>query len=818
MTFIKMIYTMQIIINYYISIDAYRFKMLLISCMMKIFLFGLTLLVAGSVSAVTPSVSKDSFKVRPLPSLPETTIPSLAWRSPQGWVTEQHGNFHLLTEGAARWTAIPVDSPISIGPSVITTSADGKLYIVDGRKVCALEYTAGGMVSTNLTDLPVALSQGAAQAVRTTLYVAGIDARGSNTFFRDSVALTPWSEKPARRVLLAQSQYMLYLFADEDGSGKLAAYAFNNYDKTWKRLGVSSSAMEAEVAFACGDAHILFLGRHSQKLQGFYITQKAWVEFELPALPRGPFAFASDYKRFVIIEPGAAHEAEAVFPGTKYGLYDHLVVAAYFVGMLWIGKRLSRREKDEADFFRGGKRLPWWALGLSLFASGASAISLMSMPAKAYAENWIYFIGGPIAILLLPFKFWIVIPIVRHLNFSSAYEYLEARYCHAFRIFGGIGFIATQILGRMAGIMVLPAIALSALCGLPIHVSILLMGVITTIYCMMGGFEAVVWTDTIQAVIEILAIALCVIWVFTSLHVPMGEVVSLVQDEQKLKMLDFSLDVTQPIFLIVVISGLLGIVGAIGDQNFIQRVQAVTNEKEARKAVATQLLVAVPFNVMLFGLGTCLYIYYHYHSGDIPPAMKADGIFPLFAAQRLPPGLSGLAVTAIISATMSVLSSALNSSSDVTLTDFVSKLRPNLTHHQRVAWGKGLTVFYGVVATSLALWLAQTNAASVWDMLLVVSGLIFSPLGCMFTMGILTTRTNTRGVVCGMVAALGTNFYANRYLHLHPFFYATIGMGASCLFAYLFSVMLPDRKPKDLTGLTVFTSSYLKLGKRGNGN
>jgi len=760
-------------------------------------------LLALNTKADSDAIGKEYFKYSTLPQLSNKTVVDYAWRNADGLIIAQSNKLFLLKDGTKQWTEISAE-PVVISKSAMTVNSAGKLYVVDGVKVFTLEYSDGKIVQKNLKDLPFALSKGKVVVSGGKLYVAGLDAQGNNVFLCNSDKLKTWSTQNAKKVLIAQSQRRIYVFADEDGSGKLTAYEYNPNKDLWSSLAASDFAVNADKAFACGDAHILLLGKNNSKLGGLYITQKKWVQFDVTSFPQGDFALANDYKSFTVITPEGSYKSEAIFPGTKYGIWDHLIVAAFFIVMLWVGKYISKREKSENDFFRGGQRLPWWAVGLSMFATGASAISLMAMPAKAYTENWLYFSTGIIQLMFLPVTFFVVIPITRRLQFSSAFEYLEARFCKGLRIFGSVAFASTQILGRMATIMLLPSIALSAICGIPMEVSILIMGGVTTLYCMMGGFEAVVWTDVIQAFVMLLAMIMCVVWVFISLDSSGADAWQLIASENKLMMFDFSWDVAQPIIYILFIVMALNSIAPVGDQNFIQRVQAVHSEKAARKAVLTQLGVAIPLNACLFGLGTCLYLYYNANPADISPAMKADGIFPLFAAQKLPTGLAGVVVAALMAATMSTLSSALNSVSNIAVEDYVRKLKKNLTDHQALMWGKGLTVVLGIIGTALSLWLARSNATSIWDMVTMIMGVVFAPLGSMFILGVLTKRVNTVGIIAGFIAGISATLYCKYNLVLHPFFFGAIGLVPSLLVAYLVSLIVPG-KQKDLTGLTVFS-------------
>ncbi|QQE11088.1 sodium/solute symporter [Planctomycetota bacterium] len=474
--------------------------------------------------------------------------------------------------------------------------------------------------------------------------------------------------------------------------------------------------------------------------------------------------------------------------------------------MLYIGWRTSKKGKNNKDYFRGGQRIPWWAAGLSLFATGASAISLVAMPAKSFAENWIYVSTSIFAILTLPITIYFIVPLARRLQVATAFEYLERRFHPVVRFYGSIVFSLSQMVGRMAAIMLLPALALSAICGIPMHISILLMGLLTTIYASMGGLSAVIWTDVIQALVMIAAMVLCAVWVIFSIDYDFSTAMSILDQSNKLQVIDWSFDLAAPIIYVLVLVHLILPIGALGDQNFIQRVQSTADEKTAVKAAVTQMFVAVPLNFLLFSLGTLLFLYYYQNPQMLTPAMKNDSVFPLFAAQVLPSGLGGVIMTAIMAATMSTLSSAVNSVANIGVEDFFRPLRPQTTDRGFLIAGKLFTVALGIFGTGVALLLAYTPLDSIWDLFILVSGIIYAPLIGIYCLGIFTKRTNALGAGIGLIGGIGVGV-ALKYLNLfpaHAFTYTLITQTVCMAAGYFISIIIPG-KPQDLTGLTAYT-------------
>jgi SSS family transporter len=471
--------------------------------------------------------------------------------------------------------------------------------------------------------------------------------------------------------------------------------------------------------------------------------------------------------------------------------------------MVCIGAVLARRERGTQDYFRGGQRIPWWASGLSLFATGASAISLMAMPGKAYAEDWAYFSISVYSAMCLPLALFVFVPIARRLKVATSNEYLERRFNLSIRLFGGVIFSLNQMLARMATIMLLPSIALSAIAGIPMETSILIMGVATTIYVTLGGLEAVVWTDVIQAIVMLVSVCVCVVWALASLRTDAAASMQILADNRKLQTFDFRFDLLRPTVYLMAANVLVTTLGGIGDQNFIQRVQCTPDERQARKAVLTQMAVAVPLNFVLFSLGTVLFLFYRERPDLLNPAMKTDGIYPLFAAQMLPAGVAGLVVASLLAATMSTLSSAVNSVANVGVEDFYRRLFPGASDHGALRLGRILSVALGVFGTGVALLLARTSLTSIWDLAVLVTGIVAAPIAGIFTLGIFTRRANSAGVMIGSLAAIATAVYARYGLEVHPFAILVAGVAMCLVVGYIASLLLPS-KPRDLNGLTVY--------------
>lgn len=682
---------------------------------------------------------------------------------------------------------------------------DAGFYQIRGQQVSRV--TAEGSVS--LPDLPQALTPSAAALAGDRLYVLS----GSTVLQLDpDAAASSWAECAA----LPQSSGEQPILVGLPGALYVAAagihgtdtYTYDASQDAWTQRAASPQDLRGMIGTACGNDHILYFNGQAadDAILAYHRTTDTW--FAMGQLPSAlqVLAAGSQGTEFTLYAADSVVSGGAVLRATKYGWVDHSVVAVLIGLLVGVGLYFSKKEKSSGDYFRGGQHIPWWAAGLSLFATGASAISLMAMPGKAFAENWIYFSSVfYIVIVQIPLVIWVYIPIARRLEISTANEYLERRFGLSVRMLGFVCYSLNQMLGRMASILLLPALAISAIFGMPMEYSILIMGVVTTLFVTMGGLEAVIWTDVLQAVIMMVAVLVCAAYAFFALDITAPVAFDLLGNLDKLEMFDFRMDWQAPVVAVLFLNLLASLLGMLGDQNFIQRVQCTPSEKESRKAIYTSLAVAIPMNLLLFGLGTILFLFYVTRADTLSPALKPDSIFPFFAAQNLPAGLAGFVVVALLAATISTVSSAMNSVANLGVEDVYRRFFPNVSDDQCLKVGRYLTFGLGVFGTGAALLLANLSSLqSIWDLFIMITGMVLAPITGIFVLGVFTRRGNNFGVWAGTAASIAANYYAKFHMDVHPMVYAIIGV-FSCIFVGYLASYLAPKTAKTLDGLTVYT-------------
>ena len=727
--------------------------------------------------------------------------------------TEEDGFFEFsgaqaLSAPAVAELAKPADDVLVDGKTVDDVYTISGLYRVSGASVTHVVFEDGKTAETALPDSPLAEKKVGAVLNGGDLFVAAgtslykLDVNNTEAGWIKCATIPAAAGDAPVLVLLNNTVYAAGLGAERN-----EIFSYNPIRDEWKALGSAPGSVAGMTGITCGNDHMLFFdtAKASDRILAYYRVANEW--FEMGPLPAAVKAVAatSDGATFTVITATESLSGEAILKATKYGWVDHTVVIVLVLALIAIGSYFSKRESSENDYFRAGNRIPWWAAGLSLFASGASAISLMAMPGMSFANNWIYFsISIFVVAIQLPILLFFYIPIIRRLNVATANEYLERRFGLTVRMLGFLIYSLNQMLGRMASILLLPALALTAIFGIDMWMSILIMGVVATIYVTLGGLEAVIWTDVLQAIVMMLAVSTCCVFAFIKMDMPVADASAIISNMQKMQIFDFSTDWTSPVFLIILTNVFAIAVGLIGDQTFIQRMQCTADENESRKTILTQMAVVIPMNIILFGLGTLLFLFYKSHPDMISPAMKSDSVFPFFAAQNLPVGMAGFVVAALLAATMSTVSGAINSVANLGVEDIYRRFSPNATDGRCVVLGRILTISLGIFGTGAALMLASmSDLRSVWDLALMLMGMILAPISGIFVLGIFTRRANSVGAWVGTFASIIANFCAREFLNVHAMAFLTIGVFTCVVVGYAASFLAPQSK--DLKGLTVYT-------------
>ncbi len=479
----------------------------------------------------------------------------------------------------------------------------------------------------------------------------------------------------------------------------------------------------------------------------------------------------------------------------QFGWLNWTILIAYLLLMLLLGFYFMKKERGGNDFFKGGGRIPWWAAGISIYATMLSAITYMAYPAKAYATNWTYY---PMLITILLVSFPVIkyyLPFFRRLNVTSAYEYLELRFNAATRLMASALFIIFMI-ARMALVLYLPSLALTAVTGINIYTCIILMGVITIIYCTMGGVEAVVWGDVIQGFILVGGALLAAGYLIFSTKGGFNGFIEIATTDHKMQLIDWSFDFTKATFWVVILGGIANnLISYTSDQTVIQRYLTTKDEKSAKHSILMNGIMSVAVSILFFVIGTGLYTFFKTHPTQMDITMgKTDAIFPFFMMSQLPAGLAGLLIAAIFAATMSTISSNINSVATAFSVDFYKRRHETASDRKMLLVARYACIISGIIGIGIALLMATWDIYSLLDFFQEILGLLSSGLGGLFVMGIFFPRISAKsaliGFVCGIITVFGFKYFTNVNLLL----YGCIGMTVSVIVGFISSFAFSNEK------------------------
>ncbi|WP_315508574.1 sodium:solute symporter [Alloprevotella tannerae] len=467
--------------------------------------------------------------------------------------------------------------------------------------------------------------------------------------------------------------------------------------------------------------------------------------------------------------------------------------------MLYLGGLFFKKGDHPDNFFKGGGRIPWWAASISIFATMFSAITYMSIPAKVYATDWTYY---PIQFMMLFILYPVVkyyLPFFRRLNVTTAYAYLQCRFNYALRCMASLLFM-TFMVARMALILFLPALALSAVADIDISLCILLMAVITIIYCTLGGIEAVIWADVIQGIILVGGAILAAIYLIWQTPGGFQGFVDIGMNDRKFVLFDWSLDYRSATFWVVILGGLANnLISYTSDQTIIQRYMTTKDERSAARSIVVNGVICVVVSIVFYLIGTGLYTFFKTHPAAAYSSMeRPDAIFPFYVVTQLPAGAAGLLIAALFAATMSTISSNINSISTSFTVDIYQRLRPthlSSKHLLRVARWASLTA--GIAGLLLALLMARLNIQSLLDYFNTILGLLSGGIGALFVMGIFFPTIGSKSATIGFIAGMFTVFYLHFYTQVSFLIFGFISIAVSVSVALLFAVLLKERPNRE---------------------
>jgi len=468
---------------------------------------------------------------------------------------------------------------------------------------------------------------------------------------------------------------------------------------------------------------------------------------------------------------------------------DLVIIAFYMLAMILTGVWFSGKNNNPDQFTKASGKIPQWAVGISIYATFLSSNTFLGVPGKAFGTNWNSFVFS----LSMPFSAWIAakyfIPFYRNSGEISAYTHFEKRFGPWARTYAVICFLLTQ-LARMGSVFFGIALSLQAMTGYSMQSMMIVMGIIIIIYTVLGGMEAVIWTEVVQAFIKTAGAFIILYFIISKMPGGINHIISIGKSDGKFSLGSFRPDFTGSTFWVIFLYGIFINLNNFGmDQNYVQRYQATGSAKEASKSLWLCVKLYLPVSLLFFIIGSSLYAWYQVHpemldavrlraaaerlpikasspelaalANTLKPSDYGDKILPDFMVNVLPVGVVGIIVSAILSAAMSTISSGMNASATVFTFDIYKRyINKDMTNKQTLRLLLISTFIIGVLAILAGI--AMIGVKSILDLWWQLSGTFAAGMLGLFLLGIVSRQTKnaeaTIAVIIGVLVVTWMTF------------------------------------------------------------
>ena len=451
---------------------------------------------------------------------------------------------------------------------------------------------------------------------------------------------------------------------------------------------------------------------------------------------------------------------------------DVTVIVAYLLIMLYMGLKIARKQRSTEDFFVGGRDLPAWAVGISLFASVMSTILYLGQPGEMFRTGLSFLTRNlPLPLILIVVCF-VWIPFFMRLRLTSAYEYLERRFNYSVRALAAI-FCLLLIFGWISVVVLTASMALVEITRIEailpfindadsaVYATILGVGAFSIFYTTLGGIRAVIWTDVIQFFVLLIGALFtmgAVAWM-TGSNVGDWIEVSQTYKHEEVQWFDWDVRNRSTVFSISLSLFMWMVCTHGANQMAMQRYFTVRNVKAARISYVISAVAALALGVILAGVGISLM--YFIQQYDLPASagilsdirsvrnVAQDSVFPQFISIYMPSGLRGLVVAALFAAAMSTIDSGANSASTILTVDFIRRFDPNSEAGQlELKRARIMTACMGVLVVGYTIALYELSKGS--DIISLAQkgfNCFLGPLGALFVLGMFVKKATPIAVI-----------------------------------------------------------------------
>ena len=444
---------------------------------------------------------------------------------------------------------------------------------------------------------------------------------------------------------------------------------------------------------------------------------------------------------------------------------DWSVVAVYLAALIGLSLFVGTSQRGEVDYFLGGRRIPSIVIALSIMATQCGSVSIISAPAFVALNEkggllWLqYELAVPLAMIILMVFF---IPLFYTLRITTVYEYLEKRFNYSVRYTVSVFFQLSR--GLATGVAIYAVSIVTAVCfGLPLWLTIIITGFISTLYTVIGGIKAVIYTDALQLVILWIAVFICL--GYGLFLIDDWEMVATFLRQTRLETVDLRHhgfgDGHTFSFLPMLVGGLFLYIAYYGcDQSQVQRVLCSRSTEASNRALFLNGLLRFPLVASYCALGVFMIVFLADNPGFKAsiPGDHYDYLLPLFIVTYLPHGVIGFVLVGIFAAAMSSLDSAINSLSAATLKDVVVRFPTlhGIVTKRFIFYSRLTTLVWGALCTLFA-FLVGSVSSTVIEGINKIGSVFYGPLLAVFALGILVRSAKSAGVIAGLFAGIAGN-------------------------------------------------------------
>jgi SSS family solute:Na+ symporter len=483
---------------------------------------------------------------------------------------------------------------------------------------------------------------------------------------------------------------------------------------------------------------------------------------------------------------------------------DVTVIVVYMAVLVGVGVRLSRRQNTTDEYFLAKRSVPGWAVGMSLLATIITSVTFIAYPGAAYAGDWSLLVPGIMFVLVIASIGIVVVPFFRQVVAMSAYEYFGKRFGPSVRMYSSFTF-AVGHFSKMSFVFYLLALSVGGITGWSLTRIIVILGVITIFYTLIGGLETVIWTDVIQGFVLWSGVIVSIGLLLFSPRVHAGQMLHLIAANHKTGLGGFAFNLHAQTFWTMCLYGLFFYLQKYtADQTVVQRYLAATTDRAALRGIGMGAALCLPVWTAFMFIGSLLWAFYRLTGEHLPASVvKPDQVFPHFMVTQMPLGVAGLFLAALFGAAMSMLASDLNCLAVIVVEDFYGRYATRSTDAHRLRIGKITVAVCGFLAIAGAIRLSTTQGSAL-ALYYLLTAIVAGGLAGLFLLAFLVPRAGRAAAVIAIAVNLIFTAWAtltmngghtwNLHRWNYPWHELTIGaVGNTLMFAVgcLASVVLP---------------------------